>query len=160
MARGGLVVKALQGWYNDAAGTACPRRGPLCLARTAGAPALFCLVGTEKRSFGRCVLVFASLFFAVVAAVKFWRGVTRLLGRRPSKEVLTGTHVPLYDKASGACDLLAALGFGLLSGGNFYRNVLELPLPGWVLGALFGLAVLMLLLALVADTVFRQENFY
>ena len=32
--------------------------------------------------------------------------------------------------------------------------------PGWVLGALFGLAVLMLLLALVADTVFRQENFY
>lgn len=104
--------------------------------------------------------MFASLFFGVVALVKLWHGVTRLLGRRPSKEVLAGTHVPLYDKMSGVCDLLASLGFGLLSGGNFYRNVLELPLPGWVLGALFGLAVLMLLLALVAETIFRQENFY
>ena len=104
--------------------------------------------------------MFASLFFGVAALVNLWRGVTRLLGRRPSKEVLAGTHVPLYDKMSGVCDLLAALGFGLLSGGNFCRTGLELPLPGWVLGVLFGLAVLILLLALVAETVFRQENFY
>ena len=65
--------------------------------------------------------------------------------------------IPLFDKAMGVCNLLAALAFALL-GASFF--ILRSPVPALLVHILFLLAVLLVILLMAARTFLQQDHFY
>lgn len=101
--------------------------------------------------------VFYALVFGILTVVYAWRSTAQLLGKRSTEEVLTGKCIPLFDKAMGVCNLLAALAFALL-GASFF--ILRSPVPALLVHILFLLAVLLVILLMAARTFLQQDHFY
>ena len=104
--------------------------------------------------------MFYTVVLCIVAAVHAWRGLGTLRGKRSTPEVQAGKCVPLFDKVSGVCQLLFALGYALLGVGFFCKWTLEMPVPPGLLWGIFVLPVLTFLALLVGRSVLKEENFY